>query len=292
MTNPCKFIVVVTGVGMRKSKKIFSSTSVEDLIELGGKKFKMNSSAGVAVELSKYGHFVYMLGSNETHMKAIGDKFLKENYTYAKINLLDKKEVQNFVAGLERLKLEKNLDVHLVHYGGASETNVKLPKDNLFLPAWEAPSEAIGPLVSNNTVTCLNVLQSMRKIFGSQKKSKVIVISAVASVRPSKMNVLDSIQKGAVHNMLRALALDLTKENIFVTEVMPGITDTGFYDSKKVLNSMVEISKNFGYDYKDGDIPTLSPRTLGKTVLFVINSDAHVREISVIPYNQFPHLGS
>lgn len=67
--------------------------------------------------------------------------------------------------------------------------------------------------------------------------------------------------------MARSLALDLTPENIFITEIMPGITDTGFYDNPKTLKYIKHASKELGYDYTDATFPVFSAERAGEAVV-------------------------
>jgi len=187
-----------------------------------------------------------------------------------------------------------NLDVHLVHYGGMSgiASKVKLPKETVALNPWEIPSEAIGPFVEANCASLLNIMQEMKNIFNKQKVSKVVIISAISAIRTKRLHTLDAIQKSAIHAMARSMALDLTPEGIYITEVMPGITDTGFYDDPETFEAMLLASEGFGYKYNDQTFPVFKPQKVGQAVLFAIDTEAHVREISLMPYGQYPHLGA
>lgn len=288
-----KAIVIVTGVAVKEAKKFFKQPNPATIIERNGKKLKMNAPAGAAIELNKAGYLVYMVGPFEESMKIIGETFMKQPYHYKTVDLMDKLAVKEFAKEIETLKKKTKLDVHVAHYGGASFTPVKLPNDNVFLDPWGTPSEAVAPIVSHMTVTWFNLLQGFKSIFTSQKRTKIVFISAITALRTKRLHTLDAIQKGAGHAMARSLALDLTKENIFITEVMPGITDTGFYDNQATYDAIVLASKDLGYDYTNEDeFPVFSAERIGEAVVFVMNSDMHVRELSFMPYGQYPHLGA
>lgn len=287
-----KAIAVITGIKLNEAKKIFKKSNPATLIKHNGKKYKMNAASGAVVALHKAGYKIMMSGYYQEHLNILASYLKDKDIFYQQVNLLDKNQVKHFASMIIDEKKKTNLDVHLVHYGGASETTVKLPGDTVFLDPWETPSEAVAPIVSNNTVTWFNILQSLKNVFQSQDKTKIILVSAITAVRTKRLHALDAIQKGAGHAMARSLALDLTPEKIYVTEIMPGITDTGFYDNKKTYEYILQASSELGYDYDENTFPVFSAERVGEAVLFALEMNAHVREVYLMPYGQYPHLGA
>ncbi len=289
-----KAIVVVTGVGLGEAKMIFKQPDPADLVELKGKMCKMNSPAGASVELNKAGYLVYMLGDCLDCMETVGKNFMKSEYYYEKVDLLNKEEVNKVCQEIAELKQKTNLNVHLVHYGGMSgvASKVKLPKETVALDPWEIPPNSVGPFVEANSGSLLSILQAMKEIFRKQKKSKIVIISAISAIRTKRLHTLDALQKSAIHAMARSMALDLTKEGIYITEIMPGITDTGFYDNPTTFEAMKLASEELGYKYTEETFPVFKSQRVGQAVVFAIDIDAHVREISLMPYGQYPHLGA
>jgi len=286
-----KGIVLVTGVALKEASKEFK-LSDSPIMEHKGFKCKMNAAAGTAIALNKAGYLVYMVGSCDDCLEKIGKEYLKEPYYYKEANVLKKDEVKNIVDEVAKIKEKTNLDVHLAHYGGASMSKVELPRGTVFLDPWETPTEAIAPIVEDMTVTWFNLLHALHPIFKQQDKSKVIFISAITALRTKRLHTLDAIQKGAGHAMARSLALDLTKENIFVTEIMPGVTDTGFYDNQATYDALILAAEEMGYKYSEDTFPAFSPERVGEAVVFAMDVGAHVRELSLMPYGQYPHLGA
>ncbi|WP_040833635.1 SDR family NAD(P)-dependent oxidoreductase [Nocardia brevicatena] len=285
-------LVVVTGVNMRVAARTFTKTDTEDTVTFEGLGYKLNAAAGAAVELAKRGHLVHMMGSHEHHLRLIQKYLMPAGSRYDLVDLLDTDAVAEFAEEVGQIARREDISVHLVHYAGISESTVPMPRGTIFLDPWETPAKAIPEIVGSNTVTWLNLLQAMRPMFRRQERSKVVLISAVAATRTGRLHGLDAIQKAAAHAMARTLALDLTKENIFVTEVMPGLTDTGFYDADATLEAVTLAAREYGYDYTEETFPLFSSRKVGEAVGFAIDIDAHVREISLIPYGQWPHLGA
>ncbi len=287
-----KGIVIVTGANFRESKRLFNNTDKSLLVEHEGKKLKFNAGAATAIVLNQADYLVYMTGASFENLEIIA-KQLKGEFYFEEIDLLDKSAVKKLADNIKNLKEKTGLDVHIVHYGGASETKVPLPRNTIYLDPYETPSEAISPMIDYNCVTWLNLIQALKEVTQSQKITKNIVISAVAAIRTGRFFLLDAIQKGAVHSMARTLAVDLTKENMFITEIMPGITDTGFYDTDETLDATIQISKEYGYEYpsKD-DLPVLPAQRIADSIKFVLDTPAHIREISLIPFGQYPQLGA
>lgn len=285
-------IVVVTGVNMREATRSFTNTDTDDIVALEGTSYKLNAAAGAAVELGQRGHAVFTVGRDPHKLGLIQKYLMPSDSRYDVVDLLDTAAVRAFADETGSIAESSGSTVHLVHYGGVSECTVPMPKGTIFLDPWDTPPTAIPEVVESNTVTCLNLVQAMKPVFRRQRQSKVVLISAVAAMRTARLHGIDAIQKAAYHAMARTLALDLTKENIYFTEVMPGMTDTGFYDSNETLGAVMEAAREYGYDYTEETFPLFSARKVGQAVSFAIDTDAHVREISLVPYGQWPHLGA
>ena len=187
--------------------------------------------------------------------------------------------ISDFIAG----------DLHIVHYWSATNTTSK-KLDTIFLDPRHTPWDIIWEIVNNNIATLYNLIQNLRYIVHKQSITKILIISSVAALRTWKNFWLDAIQKWAVHAMARSLAIDLTKEWIYITEIMPWTTDSWYYDSPATVYAKIERWREFGYIYAFDNFPLLAPMRVAETVRFVINTPAHFREISLIPYGQHPHL--
>jgi NAD(P)-dependent dehydrogenase (short-subunit alcohol dehydrogenase family) len=288
-----KAIVVVTGAKFTKARRFFTAGQEVKYFELQDGTYKMNAGSGSVYALhDEYELIVH--GYNREDGQRLEELGLLTPERYHVFDLLDKKAVSKFIKEVARLKRELNLPVHVVHYGAASETKVELPYGSLRHSIWEAPGGALRDLVANNCETLLNLLQEMKRqdIFEKQAITKVVAISAVAAVRSLAKLGLDCVQKGAGHSLLRTMALELTPENIYITEVMPGSTDGGYYDNNNTLEVSLEHSKNIGYTYDAETKPVFTAEQIGEAVQYVMNARCNVRELVLIPYGQYPHLGA
>ncbi len=288
-----KAIIVVTGVKLSPLKKDFTGGQVVTYLEHHGQKYKMNAAAGVVHQLTNE-YEVICSGYSAQDAGILEATCNLPQGRFYEVDLLNKQAVKRFITEVAALKRQLDLPVHLVHYGGASDTNTKLPNDSLLAHTWDMAAEALPDLVANNCVTLVNVLQAMKQaeIFADQPISKVVFISAAAAVRAKQMLGLDVAQKGAGHGLIRSIALDLTPENIFITEVMPGSTDSGFFDNDYTLETAVEVTKNLGYHPTKETYPLFTSEQIGDAAKYALDANCNVREITLLPYGQFPHLGA
>ncbi|HEX8389890.1 MAG TPA: SDR family NAD(P)-dependent oxidoreductase [Candidatus Saccharimonadales bacterium] len=289
-----KAIVVITGAKFAEAKRTFTAGQYTKYFEFDGKTYKMNAGAGSAYQLHE-DYELIVHGYNQTDGDRLAKLGLVAPERYHAFSLLDKSQVKEFVGRIAELKQESGLPVHVVHYGAASETNVVMPHGNsLRHTFWEAPGNAIRDLVANNCETLMNLMQEMKRqqIFEDQAMTKVVVVTAAAAVRAKAMLGLDSAQKGAGHNLLRSMALELAHEQIYITEVMPGSTDGGYYDNDHTLELSLRVSKSYGFDYDARTIPVFSALQIGESVKYVMDTNCNVREVVLLPYGQHPHVGA
>lgn len=288
-----KAIVVVTGAKVTPVKKEFRAGQVVTYLEKDGRKYKMNAAAGVIRQLQE-DYELIVSGYSKSDADILEATCGLPTERFHQVDLLHKKDVEQFVKNIAKLKQQLDLPVHLVHYGGASDTKTPLPHNSLLAHTWDMDAGVIPDLVANNCVTLVHTLQSMKRhgIFSGQPVSKVVVISAAAAVRAKQLLGLDVAQKGAGHGLVRTIALDLTPENIFVTEIMPGSTDTGFFDNDYTLETAVEVTQNLGYHPTKDTYPLFTAEQIGDAAHYVLRANCNVREIVLLPYGQFPHLGA
>ena len=288
-----KAIVVVTGAKFARAKHLFHETHDVRYFEFADGTYKMNAGSGSVLAL----HDDYELiahGYSQQDGERLQELGLLSLNRYHAFSLLDKQALQGFVAEVAKLKKELDLPVYVVHYGAASETQTSLPRDSLRHSIWDAPGSALRDLVANNCETLLNLLQEMKRqrIFDDQEVTKVVAISAVAAIRSLAKLSLDNVQKGAGHSLLRTMALELTPEKIYITEIMPGSTDGGYYDNDATLEISLEHSSGIGYSYSPETKPMFTADQIGDAVRYVIDARCNVRELVLIPYGQYPHLGA
>ncbi len=288
-----KAIVVITGVKLTESKHAFNKGQTVTYLYHDNLMYKMNAAAGCVYRLEK-DYEIICTGYNK-HDAVILEKLgLLSRSRFYDYDMTIHKEAALFASKVKKLSDSLQLPVHVIHYGGASDTKVRLPNNSLLAHTWDMKIDAVVDLVKNNVVAMVNLLQAMNEVrlFKHQPFTKVVLISAAAAVRAKQKLGLDTIQKGAGHSLARTLALDLTQENIFITEIMPGSTDTGFFDNEYTMNTACAVTKNLGYDVTPETYPVFTAEQIGDAAKYVMDANCNVREIVLLPYGQFPHLGA
>ena len=288
-----KAIIVITGTKIKEASMFFRRGIPATLIEHEGKPHKLNAAAGVAAVLNR-DYLVYLTGYNQAQLDSLAKALLPKPHFSREASLCKKDVCATVATQVRRLKEATGLDVHVVHYGGASDTCTPLPRDSVFSHTWDIPGESIPELVCNNCTTMLNIMQALHQegIFATQEVSKLIFVSAITALRTKLWHGNDAAQKGAGHALIRSMALDLTPERIYVTELMPGITDTGFYDNPWTLEVLLKSSAAMGYDWKPEDVPVFTAEVIGDAAAYVLGARANIRELSVMPFGQYPQLGA
>lgn len=288
-----KAIVVVTGVKFAKAIRRFDDRQDVTYYEFADGTYKMNSGAGAAYVLRDEYDLIVQGNSQDAGDRLVQLGVIKSECYFAKA-LTDVAAAREFAAMVATRKAKLGLPVHVVHYGAASEASKKLPDGSLGSSIWDVPAAAVHDLIDANCVTMINLLQALKKraVFAEQKVTKVVGLTAIASIRARAKFGLDNIQKAAGHALLRTLGLELTPERIFITEVMVGSLDGGYYDNDVTLRTSVESSSKIGYNYDPEQKPVFTAEQVGEAVRYVLNARSNVREIIISPYGQYPHLGA
>ena len=86
--------------------------------------------------------------------------------------------------------------------------------------------------------------------------------------------------------------IELDPENIFITDIRPGGADTGLYDSKVVSDTIIKMSKTYGYDWSKGGPRLIPPSSVGKAVVLALTSEGHITSVNMVGRGQWPHEGS
>jgi short-subunit dehydrogenase len=280
-------ITIITGVGYRSSEGNHAITDI-----FGSKYVKANIGAWSALELAKLGQDVLMVSRSAEKLQAIKDSIShiavrQGRVDYAAIDLLDKSAVIELVENLPNDKI-----VHLVHSVGLSSSAYRVKEDNPYLKVTDLPDEL--PVKEYEVVikTLLYLVKYLMPRFVKQRESRIVVVSSMSSIRPFPLGFSHASAKAGLHHAVRSLALELNKKRIFVSEVMPGIVDTGMYDNSSVQSSVRTIGKAFGYDYDNVPLPQMPPSEVAKAIILCFTSEAHILNIALVAKGQWPNLGA
>jgi NAD(P)-dependent dehydrogenase (short-subunit alcohol dehydrogenase family) len=281
-----KDLILITGVGYRHVEpatpegNIFNSPAC-----------KPNIGAAIALELAEAGYPVVIVARSAEKLDRVRasviDRVPAARVIVAPTDLMRLEAAESMVS-----RLPADATMHVVHSAGLSSGDYTLADDNPYLPVSAMPVEL--PTLEFDAVvrTLLIVMQTLLPRLRLQARSKVVVISSMSGIRAFPLGYAHASAKGGLHHAIRSLALELNQESIHVTEINPGIVDTGFYDSPSVLEACIGVAKTFGYDVGSDAFPQLDPREVGRTVRLVMEADAHILTINLVPFGQYPHTGS
>jgi NADP-dependent 3-hydroxy acid dehydrogenase YdfG len=278
--------VIITGTGYRS---IVDSVDGDNIFV--SKEFKINIGTAIAKYLCEKGFDIIMLSKTEDKLKKIKDDIVElipaANILYYPIDVLDEREVRVFFDNLS-----KDYTYHYVHSAGLSTATYSLKNDNPYLPVEDLPAELPGLEFTTVVKSLLLMVKGLLPYFNEQKLSRVIVINSMSGIRSYPFGYSHTSAKGGLHNAVRALSLELSKRNIFFSEIMPGIVDTGLYDTKAVIDSVMHIAKEFGYEYSIQGIPKMNPLCVAEVVYTCLMSSANILSVNMVAQGQWPHQGA
>lgn len=294
-----RVLTIITGVGCKKARKIYHGGETCECIEINKEKYKLNIGAATAKEIAGHGGKILMIGRDEENLSHIREYIHKKikcdlaNILYEKLDLLNEKSVNKIVSLVPR-----KYPVWLVHSVGLGAQAYNLVGDNPYLPITNIPLDTLIKEYEVPIKSLLLLIRSLLPIFIKQKTTKIVVVSSMSGVRPYMYGFSHASAKAGLHNAVRSLALELyyRYKSIYVTEILPGIVDTGLYDSKAVVKSVCKIGESFGLigkrKYSVNNLPLSPPASIAEAILFALQSEAHILSINMVAMGQFPHLGA
>ncbi|MBU0508792.1 SDR family oxidoreductase, partial [bacterium] len=202
-------------------------------------------------------------------------------------DLLDEQAVSTLVKSLPAHR-----QIDLVQCAGLSAGSYHVPDDNPYLPVDALPTGLPTAEFDVIVRSLLLLVQALIARWRKQPETRVVVVNSMSGIRPYPYGYAHASAKAGLHNAVRSLALELAKDNIFVSEVNPGAVDTGFYDPASVQEAVTTIGREFGYDYHNATVPQMPPSAVGDAVVLCLTSPAHVLSIDAVARGQFPHHGA
>lgn len=276
-----KTIVIVTGVGFKQG----TDTLVSENIFLS-RNIKVNIGAATARLLAERGNDLIIISRTPTKLDKVKRDLLSlypdRNIIAKAFDVLNESQVNDFWQSLDQSRIYS-----YVHSAGLSTGAYNLKDDNPYLPIEEIPVDL--PIMEFTTVVkSLHLMvKGLLSLSSNQGKTKVVVVNSMSGIRAYPLGFSHSGAKGGLHNAVRSLTLELSPKNIYITEVMPGIVDTGLYDSDAVKRAVQRIGSDFGYQYEE--VPTASPYSVAESIILALSSTAHILSINLVPEGQFPH---
>ena len=284
--DPGQRRLVITGVGFRPSETDSANANVYTSAGC-----KPNIGAATALAGARAGYSVVAVARTREKLERVRKSIEElepttEMRSHA-IDILNAESVRQFVDDLPR---DREIDV--VHCAGLSAGSYALPGDNPYLSVDRTPPELALVEFEAVVKTLLNTVQAFLPLWRQQAHARLIVVSSMSGIRAFPFGFSHSSAKGGLHQAVRSLTLELAPLGIYVTEILPGMVNTGLYDSLSVAASVRKIGQTFGYTYESGPLPQMSSAAVADAIILCLSSDAHVLSISMVSQGQFPHMGA
>lgn len=288
--------ILITGVGIKELQHTFLDITTglpshSPILE-GGIEYKMNIGAATALECARAGARVHLMARSENKLTIIKRHIEREvpgsNVCSTMIDL-------NNLASVRRIIdiIPDDKPLAWVQSVGLGAGTVKLKDDNPYLLIENISQELIDAELSvvKNTI---ELMQLLLPRFRKQNESRVCIISSMSAVRSFWSGSIHMAAKGAMSRFANAAMIELGPEKIYVTDIRPGGVDTGMYDSPAVQETITEIVKRYGYDWskKAGGLRLIPPLAVGKAIVSVLSSEAHITSLNMVARGQCPHEGS
>ena len=164
---------------------------------------------------AREGAKVVILDINQEHGDAVVEE-IKQNggeAQFFKTDLLDLVAIKQVIERIE--EQYGKIDILWNHVGAPGPSGVENVEEKDY-------DFAMGLNLKSGFFTTKYVLPAMRKAGGGS----IIFTSSVSGLIASPYSVVYSAAKGAVVNLVRSLAVNLSKDNIRVNGICPGLTET------------------------------------------------------------------
>ena len=289
--------VIITGVGYKPLEKTFlhriTGQPLHNPIFVNGKECKLNIGAACALALAAEGTTVHLVSRTEEALKNIKDHICKTvgcdelKVEYSICDITSRDAIKKLVADLS-----KDKTLYWVQSVGLGAGSYKIPGDNVYLLFKEVPEELPSKEADIVLHSTLLMIQELYPIFKQQKEARIVGISSMSAIRTYPGGYSHTAAKAAIHMALRTLAIELEHDNIFVTEVMPGIIDTGMYDKPGVIEAIKRMQREHNRPYEDVQIPLAPPSSVADLVVTALKSNGHCFDLRIIGHKQWPWDGS
>ena len=196
---------------------------------LEGKKILVTGASSgigsaIAIECSKLGATVILLGRNIERLSNIFKKLEGQNHEMFSVDLTNSQEVIKIIEALPELN-------GVVHAAGI---NQKMPLKFL-------NEEIVNDIFNTNVFSSLYLTKYLFKKKKLLKESSIVFISSISSHYASIGNIVYMASKGAVTSMSRGIALELSRQQIRVNTIEPGMILTNLikdYSEETILEDL------------------------------------------------------
>jgi NADP-dependent 3-hydroxy acid dehydrogenase YdfG len=284
MQSASERTVIVTGVGFRCPDG-WQGDPYSDHVA------KANIGAITALKLAERGSRVAVVGRREEVVNsisaALNRRFPGAVAAAEAMDLTDEVNAQHFVRSLPR-----GTGIDLVQCVGLSSGHYKLRDDNPYALISDLTPDTVIAEMRVPVLALINCVRSLLPIWETEHPSRVVVVNSMSGIRAYRRGSSHATSKGALHQAIRSLCLELYSKSVFVCEINPGIVDTGLYDREVVRLAVQDIAASFGQTISPSSLPSMAPGAVADAVLLALTSPSHILQVNMVALGQFPNLGA
>lgn len=178
----------------------------------------------IAIECSKLGAQLFILGRNENRLKETFNELLGEGHEYIVTDLSLSSSFKEFCSIIPCLD-------GIVHCAGLTK----------ILPFQFVTKEDLDEVMNVNFYAPAELSRLLLKNKKINKEGSVVFISSVSGVYCSAVaSSIYSASKGAVNGLVKGMALDLAPKGIRVNCVNPGMVDTNILTESDITKEQLK----------------------------------------------------
>lgn len=169
---------------------------------------------GICIDTSKMGATVHLMARNEQRLAETLSQMEGEGHQMHQVDLCDKDALTELVDSLPPLD-------GVVLCAGIIKT----------MPVKNISEDALEEIFNTNIMADIRMVSRMLKKKKLNKGASVIFISSVSTFNVKVGNSLYSATKGAVNSFAKAMALEVSKQNMRVNCIQPGFVPSSILSS-------------------------------------------------------------
>lgn len=169
---------------------------------------------GICIDTSKMGATVHLMARNEQRLAETLSQMEGEGHQMHQVDLCDKDVLTELVDSLPSLD-------GVVLCAGIIKT----------MPVKNISEDALEEIFNTNIMADIRMVSRMLKKKKLNKGASVIFISSVSTFNVKVGNSLYSATKGAVNSFAKAMALEVSKQNMRVNCIQPGFVPSSILSS-------------------------------------------------------------
>lgn len=169
---------------------------------------------GICIDTSKMGATVHLMARNEQRLAETLSQMEGEVHQMHQVDLCDKDALTELVDSLPPLD-------GVVLCAGIIKT----------MPVKNISEDALEEIFNTNIMADIRMVSRMLKKKKLNKGASVIFISSVSTFNVKVGNSLYSATKGAVNSFAKAMALEVSKQNMRVNCIQPGFVPSSILSS-------------------------------------------------------------